>query len=54
MQQRFCDCGYGVWVHYQFLRSGFNRIVFRSTERTEDVLTRCPCCGKRLDIDHLH
>jgi len=53
MQQRFCDCGYAVWVQFQFPNMDY-RIIFRSTRRMEDVLTRCPCCGIKLDIENLH
>ncbi len=53
MQQRFCSCGYAVWAQYQFFSLNC-RVIFRSSDgSTEDYLTRCPCCGKQLNINEL-
>lgn len=54
MQQRFCNCGCGVWVQYLFPNMNC-QIVFRSKkDEPTDMLIRCPCCGKRLNIDDLY
>jgi len=53
MHQRFCSCGCVVWVQYLFHQVNC-QIIFRSRgDRMEDYLTRCPCCGKKLDINEL-
>jgi hypothetical protein len=53
MQQRFCHCGFSVWVEYQLHRRDCTT-VFRSSQAPGSVhLTRCPCCGQRIHIDEL-
>jgi len=54
MQQRFCSCGCVVWVQYLFPNMNC-QIIFRSkVDNQEDYLTRCPCCGKKLNITELN
>jgi hypothetical protein len=53
MQQRFCSCGCGVWVQYLFPNMDC-QIIFRSRrEDPSDRLSRCPRCGRALNIDDL-
>ena len=53
MQQRFCTCGFSVWVEYRFTPSNCIA-VFRSADRPHSAnVTRCPCCGQRIHIDEL-
>ena len=53
MQQRFCSCGCAVWAQYQFFSLNC-RVIFRSSDGSmEDYLTRCPSCGKQLNINEL-
>jgi len=53
MQQRFCTCGYTIWVQY-ICPNKECRIIFKSNG--DDIagnLTHCPCCNQILDIDTL-
>jgi len=54
MQQRFCTCGSTIWVQYLFSNTDC-RVVFRPRDEGKyATLTRCPGCGRKLDIDELH
>ncbi len=54
MQQRFCVCGCDIWVQYLFPNMNC-QITFKSKKiRTEDHLDKCPCCGRKLNIDFLN
>ncbi len=54
MQQRFCACGCGIWVQYLFPNMNC-QIIFKSEKnRMEDYLVKCPCCGKKINIDILY
>ncbi len=54
MQQRFCACGSGIWVQYLFPNMNC-RIIFRpEKDHRQDYLVKCPCCGKKLNIDILY
>jgi hypothetical protein len=53
MQQRYCSCGFTIWVEYQFTNAD-PRIFFRLRENFRTVLlSRCPVCKKALSIDDL-
>lgn len=53
MQQRFCTCGFSVWVEYRLNPSGCVT-VFRAEAMPRSArVTRCPVCGRRIHIDEL-
>ena len=52
MQQRFCSCGREIWAQFQFFSLN-RRVIFRSSGSTKDCLSRCPCCGRQLNINEL-
>lgn len=54
MQQRFCTCGYAVWVQYLFSRAKCKTIFWSGNADRGYRLTICPCCGRRLNIDELY
>ncbi|MGA9535569.1 MAG: hypothetical protein WBR24_06640 [Desulfobacterales bacterium] len=53
MQQRFCTCGFPVWVQYLLSERNGGTIFWSTVYRTGRVLTRCPSCGRALHIDDL-
>lgn len=53
MQQRFCSCGFPVWVQYLFSETNCNALFWATVYRTGKRITRCPLCGSTLDIDQL-
>jgi hypothetical protein len=53
MQQRFCVCGHTVWVEYRFKNLGCWYRFWSPRYGRNVLLTRCPLCGKKIDIDEL-
>ncbi|MGD8969969.1 MAG: hypothetical protein PVG01_01070, partial [Desulfobacterales bacterium] len=53
MQQRFCTCGFPVWVQYLLSEMNCGTIFWSTVYRSGRVLTRCPSCGRALHIDDL-
>jgi len=53
MQQRFCTCGFPVWVQYLLSETTCGTIFWATIHRRSKVLTRCPSCGRALHIDDL-
>ncbi len=52
MQQRFCTCGAGVWVHYLCVHTLWLAFFYRDDQGSIST-TICPKCGRSLDIDNL-
>ena len=53
MQQRFCDCGFTVWVQYLLSNSNDQTVFWSAANQNRRHLKRCPVCGAVLDIDKL-
>ncbi|MGA8020462.1 MAG: hypothetical protein WCA42_16455, partial [Desulfobacterales bacterium] len=53
MQQRFCTCGFPVWVQYLLSERNGGTIFWSTVYRTGRVLTCCSSCGRALHIDDL-
>lgn len=53
MQQRFCTCGHTVWVEYRFGYTGYRLRFWSPRFGSKVLLTRCPACGQKIDIDEL-
>ena len=54
MQQRYCECGFSVWVQYCLSETECRMVFWTSAYRSGNRLSVCPCCGRRLHIDELH
>ena len=54
MQQRFCTCGFPVWVQYLLSEKKCGTIFWSTVYRNGRVLSRCPSCGRTLHIDDLN
>jgi hypothetical protein len=52
MQKRYCDCGCEILVEYRFFQTNY-RVLFRPRTGDRHLLTRCPACGRYLNIDEL-
>jgi hypothetical protein len=53
MQQRFCVCGHALWVEYRFGALGCRHRFWSPRFGRKVLLTRCPACGMKIDIDEL-
>ncbi len=53
MQQRFCECGFPVWVQYRFSGSQCRPLFWSRIDELGEHLRRCPCCFKRLNINEI-
>ncbi len=53
MQKRFCLCGRAVWVEYQLAEMNCHTIFWSEGENMKGPVTKCLCCGKRLEINEL-
>ena len=53
MQQRFCTCGFSVWVEYRLSSTGCVTVFHAAGKPRAAKVTRCPCCGRRIHIDEL-
>jgi hypothetical protein len=54
MQQRFCHCGYRVWVEYVLTEVRCRILFWPNLQRRGQRLKLCPVCGSHLSIDELH
>ena len=54
MQQRFCNCGFKIWVEYLLTEWRCRTFFWPSSGRQGSHLKACPACGARLNIDNLH
>gem|GEM_PF-303594 len=54
MQQRFCNCGFKIWVEYLLTEWRCRTFFWPSFGRQGSHLKACPACGARLNIDNLH
>ena len=54
MQQRFCTCGFKIWVEYLLTEWRCRTFFWSSFGRQGNRLSACPACGARLSIDELH
>jgi uncharacterized protein with PIN domain len=53
MQQRFCRCGFAVWVQYLLSDSDSQTVFWSTVHHNRRNLKRCPVCGAILSIDEL-
>jgi hypothetical protein len=53
MQQRFCKCGFSIWVQYLFSEAQCHTVFWSTIHGNGFKLSRCPSCGKSLSIDEL-
>ncbi len=54
MQQRYCECGFPVWVQYHLSESECRMIFWATAYRCGTKLRTCPCCSRMLHIDDLN
>lgn len=53
MQQRYCECGFPVWVQYSLTEAECRMVFWATAYRRGARLRTCPCCGRLLHIDEL-
>jgi len=53
MQERFCVCGFMIWVQYRFSTGGCETVFWSKNDEIRKRLQRCPCCCQKLDINEL-
>ena len=53
MQQRFCECGFSVWVQYLINETLCRARFWNNAGRRGPHLLRCPGCFRKLSIDDL-
>ena len=54
MQQRYCECGFPVWVQYRLTETECRMVFWATAYRVGNRLRVCPSCGRMLHIDDLH
>ncbi len=53
MQERFCGCGFPVWVQYCFSDARCQTLFWSRSDHMRENLHRCPCCFKILNINEI-
>lgn len=52
MQERYCNCGRKITVRFTHTPKGWTALILPRTVEPR-AATRCPACGRKLDIDSL-
>ena len=51
MQRRYCQCGYAFFVAYEITKGGVRHFV--RVQCKKSTASRCPACGRKIDINEL-
>ncbi len=53
MQERYCQCGQAIMVHFSLRSSGWSINFWNMINHYGHIVRHCPACGRLLRIDDL-